>query len=71
MAIEVKSITKVVKQDLRGLRALAEESVFSTLICVSHDKIDRNVDGIFCYHWQTFMTKLWSDELFLARTGSN
>ncbi len=69
LAIEVKSTTKVVAQDLRGLRALAEESVFSTLIYVSHDKIDRNVDGILCYHWQTFVTKLWGDELFPARVG--
>ena len=64
-AIEVKSTGKVGHKHLRGLLALKEEKVHHNLYCVSHDPLDRKVDGITCHHWKTFISKLWSDEIIL------
>jgi predicted AAA+ superfamily ATPase len=65
-AIEVKASKKVSHRDLRGLKALAEENKHKRLLCVSHDPLDRVIDGVSCFHWKTFISKLWQDE-FIAR----
>ena len=61
-AIEVKASSRVSDRDLRGLRALAEESVAASLFLVSFDELDRRTDdGIRLLHWRTFLAELWSD----------
>jgi len=63
IAIEVKASPKVSKRDLKGLQALREEGHHKTFICVSQDNLDRAIDGISCFHWNTFLRMLWNDEL--------
>lgn len=61
LAIEAKSSTRVGKSDLRGLKALREEGIAPRLICVSHDPLEREVDGIECLPWRVFIERLWAD----------
>lgn len=60
-AIEVKAKTAIASQDLRSLRALAEETRFQRLICVSMEPRRRMVDGIEILPWREFLTLLWQD----------
>ena len=63
-AIEVKASSRVSDRDLRGLRALAEEDGFHSLVLVSFDELDRRTDdGIRLLHWRTFLAELWSDAI--------
>ena len=62
LAVEVKATSKVTRSDLNGLRALQEEGKFKNLICVSNDKIDREMNGVQCLHWTTFLRRLWDRE---------
>lgn len=65
LAIEVKSSSKIQKKHFTGLKALQEENVFKKFIVVSSDPIDRQEEGfISCLYWETFLKKLWADELF-------
>ncbi|MBL8861037.1 MAG: ATP-binding protein [Planctomycetes bacterium] len=59
-AIEVKASTNVAAQDLRGLRALAEERPWKHLVCVSQDPRRREVDGIMILPWGEFLAELWA-----------
>lgn len=60
-AIEVKAKAAVGSQDLRSLRALAEETHFQRLICFSMEPRRRVVDGIEILPWREFLTFLWQD----------
>ena len=63
-AIEVKASSRVSDRDLRGLRALAEEDGFHSLVLVSFDELDRRTDDrIRLLHWRTFLAELWSDAI--------
>lgn len=66
LAVEVKASQKIGKADLKGLRALQEEGVFKHLVCVSMDQMDREVDGILCLHWSSFLEKLWSGSFLIG-----
>ena len=66
-AIEVKASRRVTDRDLKGLRALAEESSGAAAFLVSFDELDRRThDGIRRLHWRTFLAELWADALFLT-----
>jgi predicted AAA+ superfamily ATPase len=58
VAIEVKSTQRVISQDLKGLKALAEEKLLEKFILISFDKKNQTVDGIRCLHWQDFLDQL-------------
>lgn len=63
-AIEVKSTTKVLDKNLKGLRALMEENLIRQFILVSFDEVERETaDGIRILHWESFLKKLWGDTL--------
>jgi len=62
-AIEVKATRRVAPRDLRGLRALAEERAFRSLLLVSDDATEALRDGIRCLPWGTFVRELWADVL--------
>jgi predicted AAA+ superfamily ATPase len=62
-ALEVKSSKRISTRDLSGLKALREEGVHKNLICVSHDPLDKIIDGMHVLHWKTFIKKLWTDQL--------
>jgi predicted AAA+ superfamily ATPase len=60
-AIEIKAKPTIAPQDLRSLRALAEEERFERLLCVSMEPRRRVVDGIEILPWQEFLALLWQD----------
>lgn len=62
-AIEVKSTANVSGVDLKGLKAIAEESDFRHLIVVSREERRREVDGIEVLPWRVFVEELWGGEL--------
>ncbi len=69
VAIETKT-TKLVneKKDLRGLRALKEENIFSKYILVSRDSIARTTeDGILLLPWNEFLDWLWEGKLLSTK----
>ncbi|MBM3318817.1 MAG: ATP-binding protein [Candidatus Eisenbacteria bacterium] len=59
-AIEVKASRSVTSNDLKGLRALAEEKKLKRFICVSGEPRARTVGGIMVLPWQAFLDELWS-----------
>ncbi len=63
VAIEVKAKKKVSNRDAKNLKVLREEGYCSTYIVVSQDKINRKQDGISYLFWETFLKKLWANEL--------
>ncbi len=58
-AIEVKAKEPVGERDLRGLRALKEESLLKHYVVVSLEPRARTVDGIRILPWQVFLGELW------------
>ena len=46
-------------RDLRGLRALKEESLLKHYVVVSLEPRARTVDGIRILPWQDFLGELW------------
>jgi len=64
VAIEIKSSSLVQDKHLKGLRALKEERLHQRFIVVSHDSQMRTTDdGIEIMPWETFLEKLWRNEL--------
>lgn len=61
-AIEVKAGRNVSVQDLKGLRALAEERKLKNLVCVSLEPERRLVGEIEVLPWRLFLERLWADE---------
>ena len=66
LAVEVKAARAVGRRDLKGLRALAEEKLFSRHILVSMDPYPRVVDGIDVLPWDAFLDQLWGGTLVAA-----
>lgn len=62
VAIEVKAKKIVANHDLKGLRALREETAFSHYIVVSLEEVERFVDGIQILPWEIFLDRLWQGE---------
>jgi len=61
-AVEVKAKENVSPQDLKSLRALAEEKAMKRFICVSLERRQRTVDGIAVLPYADFLDALWSGE---------
>jgi len=61
-AVEVKAKESVSAQDLRGLRALAEEKKLKRYVCVSLERRARRVDGVVVLPLGDFLEALWGGE---------
>lgn len=61
-AIEVKAKSNVSLQDLKPLRALAEEGKLKRYLCVTLEPRRRNVEGITVLPYTEFLDRLWADE---------
>lgn len=61
-AIEIKATRHVSPQDLKGLRAIAEEGKIRRLICVRRESDKRSIDGIEILPWRLFLKRLWDNE---------
>jgi len=59
-AVEVKAKENISVQDLRSLRALAEEKKLKRYICVSLEARQRTVGDIAVVPYMKFLTSLWS-----------
>ncbi|MEW6117522.1 MAG: AAA family ATPase [Nitrospirota bacterium] len=59
-AIEVKAKENVSAQDLKSLRALAEEKKFKRYLCVSLDPRPRTLGGISILPYRKFLNDLWN-----------
>lgn len=64
IAIETKTTRNVVRDDLKGLRAIAEEGSFRQRIVVSDEPLEREVEGVLILPWRVFIDRLWAGELF-------
>lgn len=62
-AIEVKAKDPVSAQDLRSLRAIAEEKKLKRFVCVSLEARRRHVDGVTVLPVKQFLDALWDGEL--------
>ncbi len=61
-AVEVKAKSHVTANDIKGLRALAEEKKLRELLCVSLEPRARETEGIRILPWAMFLEALWSGE---------
>ena len=59
LAVEVKATKHVSARDLRGLRALREEGLFTHYVLVSMEPRARLVDGVRVLPWTEFLDRLW------------
>ncbi|NIQ17261.1 MAG: AAA family ATPase, partial [Candidatus Aenigmarchaeota archaeon] len=59
-AIEVKAKENVSVQDLKSLRALAEEKKLKHYLCVSLSPRTRNFDGMVVLPYRRFLEQLWT-----------
>jgi predicted AAA+ superfamily ATPase len=62
-AIEIKAKSNVANHDLKGLRALKEETSLKHYLVVSLEETPRTVDGIQILPWRLFLQRLWDGEL--------
>jgi predicted AAA+ superfamily ATPase len=69
VAVEVKASSLVATSDLRGLKAIREESKeLSRFIVVSLEPVRRIVDGIEIVPFTEFLGELWSGNLGIGRS---
>ena len=61
-AVEVKAKENVSAQDLKPLRAFAEEKQLKRYLCVSLEPRARKIDGISVLPLTEFLEALWNDE---------
>lgn len=61
-AVEIKAKENVSQQDLKSLRALAEEKKLKHHLCVSLEKNPRRVEGLMILPYREFLDRLWSGE---------
>jgi predicted AAA+ superfamily ATPase len=62
MAIEIKAKENISTQDLKSLRALAEEKQLKHYICVCLEPRTRRLDNILVLPFKEFLDALWSGE---------
>jgi uncharacterized protein len=62
LAIEVKTTNKVSDKHLTGLKLLQEENICQLYFLISQDPIERNVSGVHCLPWKTFLKNLWAGD---------
>lgn len=65
-AVEVKATSRVVPEDFKGLKALAEERVFKSLFLVSQDAVATRHENTQAIHWEAFLKRLWRGEIIGA-----
>jgi len=61
-AIEVKAKENVSPDDLRSLRAIAEENKLKRCLCVSLEPRPRRIGGITILPYREFLENLWSGQ---------
>ena len=61
-AIEVKASENVSPQDLKSLRALAEEKKLKRYLCVSLEPRRRQVGEVIVLPYRQFLEALWSGQ---------
>ena len=61
-AVEVKAKENVSAQDLKSLRALAEEKQVKRYLCVSLESRARKIDGVTVLPVREFLNALWGGE---------
>ena len=61
-AIEVKASENVSPQDLKSLRALAEEKKLKCYLCVSLEPRRRQVGGVIVLPYRQFLEALWGGQ---------
>jgi predicted AAA+ superfamily ATPase len=61
-AIEVKARENITPQDLKSLRALAEEKNLKRYLCVSLEPRRRQVEGVVILPYRQFLEALWDGE---------
>ena len=61
-AVEVKAKENVSPQDLRSLRALAEEKMLKRYLCVCLETRPRKTEGVAVLPFSVFLEALWSGE---------
>jgi predicted AAA+ superfamily ATPase len=59
-AIEVKAKTHISSEDLKSLRALAEEKKFKRYVCVSLEARARRIGDIYILPYSDFLLNLWN-----------
>lgn len=62
LAVETKAKRNVGARDLKGLRALREEGLFTHYLLISMEPVARVVDGIQILPWSDFLDRLWAGE---------
>lgn len=63
LAVEVKAANAVSRRDLKGLRAFSQEGICKKFYLVSQDRLDKKYDSFYAVHWETFLQRLWNNEL--------
>jgi len=63
IALEIKAKSQIGPDDLKGLKAIAEESRFKRLICVSLEERPRKTGNIEILPYQEFLEMLWAGKL--------
>lgn len=63
IALEIKGKPQIGPDDLKGLKAIAEENRFKRLICVSLDKRPRKVGKVEILPYREFLEILWAGKL--------
>lgn len=58
VAVEVKATKKVSSDDLKGLKALAEEKLLKKYFLISFDKKNQVYGQIHCLYWEDFLDQL-------------
>jgi predicted AAA+ superfamily ATPase len=61
-AVEVKAKENVSPDDLKSLRAIAEEKKLKHYICVSLEPRTRRVSGITVLPYREFLANLWNGQ---------
>lgn len=63
IALEIKSTNNLTERHLVGLKKIAEEKIFKSLLIISFDETFKSKGAIVNYHWEDFLTKLWNGEI--------
>ncbi len=63
LAVEVKSSSRVDRNDFRGIKAFNSEHHTRMAIIVCNESTPRVHDGVHVLPWTVFLKRLWADEL--------
>jgi predicted AAA+ superfamily ATPase len=66
LALEIKTSNRIHHQDLQSLKTLQEEQSVKKAILISFENESRQISGIDCLPWRTFLEKLWNQEFALS-----